>query len=105
MADRSVASLDGAACWADFSSAISRIGRLAGDAMSAGAFGTNENPVIVPLALRLTSAVTCCHRGLLVEITSSPPFLRALGRAAEALPCQPARCRQAVAECYRVEAS
>jgi hypothetical protein len=83
MADRSVASLAGAAGCADFSRASSRIGMLVGDVISAGALGTNEKPVMVPLALRLTSAVTCCHRGLLAEITSSPPFLRAPDRAAD----------------------
>ena len=36
---------------------------LAGELKSAAAFGTKENPVIAPPALRLTSAVICCHRG------------------------------------------
>jgi hypothetical protein len=57
---------------------MSRIGMLVGDVRSADAAGTKENPVIVPLAPRLTSAVTCCHSGLLAEITGSPPFLVAL---------------------------
>ena len=74
MAERSAASSAGAAV-ADFSSAISRIGMLVGEVRSAGALGTKENPVMVPLAPRLTSAVTCCQRALLSEITSSPPLL------------------------------
>src|ERR1022692_4600602 len=45
---------------------------LDGDFISAAARGTNENPVITPLALRLTSAVTCCHHGLPRECISSP---------------------------------
>jgi hypothetical protein len=42
---------------------------LVGDIKSAGELGTNENPVTAPLAPRLTTAVTCCHRGLLAEST------------------------------------
>jgi len=42
---------------------------LVGDMRSAGELGTKENPVTVPLAPRLTTAVTCCHRGLLAEST------------------------------------
>src|SRR5215471_580506 len=79
MAERRLASPAGAVV-ADFSSAMRRIGMLAGAVRSAGALGTKENPVMVPLAPRLTSAVTCCHRALLSEITSSPPFLRDWGR-------------------------
>ena len=47
---------------------------LAGELKSAAAFGTKENPVIAPPALRLTSAVICCHRGRPAEgndLTSS----------------------------------
>src|SRR5215831_6503123 len=79
MAERSIVSSAGAAV-ADRSSAMSRIGMLDGEVRSAGELGTKENPEIVPLALRLTSAVTCCQRGLLSEITSSPPFRLELGR-------------------------
>src|SRR5215467_9614599 len=63
MADRRFASGAGA-CRTDCSSAISLIGRLAGDRRSAAVCGTKENPVIAPPALRLTSAVACCHQGL-----------------------------------------
>src|SRR5262249_24305496 len=63
IADRSKASSLGAG-WADFSSAISANGRVAGDVRSAGEPGTKESPVTTPHAPRLTSAVACCHRGL-----------------------------------------
>src|SRR5262249_31589625 len=63
IADRSRASSLGVA-WADFSSASKVIGRPAGEIRSAGEPGTNERPVTTPPALRLTSAVACCHRGL-----------------------------------------
>src|SRR6266496_1590135 len=43
-----------------------------GEARSAAALGTKENPVIAPPAVRLTSAVTCCHRGRPAESISSP---------------------------------
>ena len=36
---------------------------LVGELKSAAAFGTKEKPVMAPPALRLTSAVICCHRG------------------------------------------
>ncbi len=64
MADRSAASLDEAGravcCMASRLSGI-----LVGEVRSAAAFGTKVNPVIAPPALRLTSAVACCHQGLL----------------------------------------
>src|SRR5215510_15089681 len=63
IADRSRASSLGVA-WADFSSAIKVIGRPAGEIRSAREPGTNDRPVTTPPALRLTSAVACCHRGL-----------------------------------------
>ena len=49
--------------WTDWRSATRFSGMLAGELKSAAAFGTKENPVIAPPALRLTSAVICCHRG------------------------------------------
>src|SRR5580698_5490718 len=87
MALRSITSLPGtvraewagrADCWraARFS------GMLVGELMSAAAFGTKENPVIAPPALRLTSAVICCHRGRPAEgneFTSSLRIVRARG--------------------------
>jgi len=42
---------------------------LVGEVRSAAAFGTKENPVIAPPALRLTNAVTCCHQGLLAILS------------------------------------
>ena len=49
---------------------------LAGELISAAAFGTKENPVMAPPALRLTSAVICCHRGRLAEGNEFTSFLR-----------------------------
>src|SRR5690554_6878507 len=43
-----------------------------GDRRSAGALGTKEKPVTAPLTLRLMSAVTCSHHGLLIGCTRSP---------------------------------
>ena len=68
MAARNTASWLGAArcasgVWTDWCSATRLIGTLDGELKSAAAFGTKENPVIAPPALRLTSAVICCHRG------------------------------------------
>src|SRR5258708_21728227 len=71
MAERSIASSE-AAGLADFSSAIKRMGMLVGVVRSATGPGTNENPVIAPPVLRLTSAVTCCHSGLPAGLISSP---------------------------------
>src|SRR5262249_19807360 len=81
MADRSVAS-SGAAGLTDFSRAIKRIGMLVGVVRSATVPGTNENPLIAPPVLRLTSAVTCCHKGFAVGLISSPHFRWAWGRGA-----------------------
>ncbi len=68
MAARNIASWLGAARsawgdWTDCRSATRFSGMLVGELMSAAAFGTKENPVMAPPALRLTSAVICCHRG------------------------------------------
>ena len=55
---------------------------LVGVLMSAAAFGTKENPVMAPPALRLTSAVICCHRGRPAEgneFTSSLRIVRPRG--------------------------
>src|SRR5215469_9247475 len=71
MAERSAAS-SAAAGFAAFCRAIKRIGIPDGDFSSAGAFGTNENPVSAPLTLRLTSAVTCSHHGRLTGGMESP---------------------------------
>jgi hypothetical protein len=71
MAERSIAS-SVVAGWAVFLRASKRIGMLVGDLRSAAAPGTKENPVIAPPALRLTSAVICCHRGLLAGCMRSP---------------------------------
>src|SRR5215469_9953293 len=71
MAERSAAS-SAAAGFAAFCRAIKRIGIPDGDFSSAGAFGTNENPVSAPLTLRLTSAVTCSHQGRLMGGMESP---------------------------------
>ena len=52
---------------------------LEGELKSAAAFGTKENPVIAPPALRVTSAAICCHRGRPAEgndFTSSVRILR-----------------------------
>ncbi len=49
---------------------------LVGELMSAAAFGTKENPVMAPPALRLTSAVICCHRGRPAEGNDFTSFLR-----------------------------
>src|SRR5258707_2356702 len=73
MAERSITSSE-AAGWADFCRAIKRMGMLVGVARSAAAPGTNENPVMAPPELRLTSAVICCHRGLATGLISSPHF-------------------------------
>src|SRR6266567_4970072 len=72
MAERSTESSAGAGS-ADFSRASNRIGIPVGDLKSAAARGTKENPVIAPPALRLTTAVTCCHQALLPGCISSPP--------------------------------
>ena len=40
---------------------------LAGEAGPAAVRGAKEKPVTAPLALMLTSAVACCHHGLLAE--------------------------------------
>src|SRR6185437_16661305 len=40
--------------------------------VSAAAPGAKLNPVITPLALTVTSAVACCHHGLLVVLIGSP---------------------------------
>src|ERR1700733_14199766 len=71
MAERSAESPE-AAGLTDRSSAISRTGMLVGDIRSVGEWGTKENPVTVPLALRLTSAVTFCQLGLLAGSMGSP---------------------------------
>jgi hypothetical protein len=47
---------------------------LVGDVRSPTAPGTNENPVMAPPVLRLTSAVTCCHNGLAAMLIRSPHF-------------------------------
>ena len=52
--------------------------------VSAAAFGTNENPVIAPPALRLTSAVTCCHQGLLADCNALTSLHDHDGRTVEA---------------------
>jgi hypothetical protein len=58
---------------------------LVGDEMSAAAaLGTKDNPVIAPPALRLTSAVACCHQGFLAEGNKLTSFLFALGSGAAA---------------------
>ena len=64
MAVRSVASLAGA-CRTECCRASKLTGRLVGDEKSTAALGTNEKPVMAPPALRLTSAVACCHHGVL----------------------------------------
>ena len=81
MAERSAESPE-AAGLTDRCRAISRTGMLVGDIRSAGEWGTKENPVTVPLALRLTSAVTCCQLGLLAESMGSP-FSRRTGPAGD----------------------
>src|SRR5215469_1757583 len=92
MADRSIAS-SGAAGLTDFSRAIRRIGMLVGVVRSATAPGTNENPAIAPPVLRLTSAVTCCHRGFAAGLISSPHFRWAGARARRARLGTTARAR------------
>src|SRR5689334_5568426 len=74
MADRSAPS-SATAGRADCSRAMRCTGRLVGDAMSAAGLGTKENPVTAPPAPRLTSAVACCHQGLLAEGMLSPRIL------------------------------
>src|SRR6266516_847130 len=69
MADRNVASL-AVPCRAECSRAIRWMGRLAGDVSSAADWGTKESPVIAPPAPRLTSAVACCHQGLVADGTA-----------------------------------
>jgi hypothetical protein len=51
-----------------------------GDDRSAVAFGVKENPVTAPPALRLTTAVACCHQGFLAELIGSPPSWHRGGR-------------------------
>ncbi|HKB29265.1 MAG TPA: hypothetical protein VKD26_00325 [Streptosporangiaceae bacterium] len=54
-----------------------------GDVISAAGFGTTENPVMAPPALRLTSAVACCHQGFLTDgnkLTSFPDHTAAVAR-------------------------
>ena len=86
MAVRSIASWPGATVrrvdWADCWSATRFSGMLVGELKSAAAFGTKENPVMAPPALRLTSAVICCHRGRPAEgneFTSSVRIVRRRG--------------------------
>ena len=81
MAVRSIASDWGAglAAWADCFRATRFNGMLVGELISAAACGTKENPVMAPPALRLTSAVICCHRGRPAEgneFTSSLRIVR-----------------------------
>jgi hypothetical protein len=75
MAERSVAS--SAACVAGLAAwvrASSRMLTLDGDRTSAAALGAKEKPVMTPPALRLTSAVACCHHGFLAGwLMRSPP--------------------------------
>ena len=76
MAVRSVASPAGA-CRTECCRASKLTGRLVGDEKSTLAWGTNEKPVIAPPALRLTSAVACCHQGLLARCTGFTSSLMA----------------------------
>ena len=43
--------------------------------MSTVALGAKENPVTAPPALRLTTAVACCHHGLPAEGNKPTSFL------------------------------
>ena len=54
---------------------------LAGEETSADAFGTKDRPVTTPPAPRLTSAVACCHQGLLAEGNKPTSFLNARATA------------------------
>jgi hypothetical protein len=72
MAERSIASLAGAG-WPACRKASNRMCMPVGEVRSAAALGTKVNPVIAPLALKLTTAVACCHSGLLAGCTSTPP--------------------------------
>src|ERR1700722_20174019 len=44
-----------------------------GEVRSAAVPCAKASPVIAPAVLKLTSAVACCHRGLRVNCTGSPP--------------------------------
>ena len=79
MAVRSVASLAGA-CRTECCRASRLTGRLVGEEKSTAAFGMNEKPVMAPPALRLTSAVACCHHGLLAGCNEFTSSLMALTR-------------------------
>ena len=77
MAERSAESSAGACCpCRTVCPRASRlIGRLEGEVMSTVALGAKENPVTAPPALRLTTAVACCHHGLPAEGNKPTSFL------------------------------
>src|ERR1700761_5691619 len=52
-------------------------GTLVGEVIVAAAPGTKLNPVITPPVLTVTSAVACCHHGLLTAcMSTTSPLLR-----------------------------